>query len=121
MRAGLDKPYDPLEPAEPVDVPIADLLGPRGHEFCGGYRLEPVGDSIDAALDCRSAWVEARRSGREADVPEPRCTEIETFEGGVIQFRFRAKPDYSGYEITSLFPEPPGAWREANDQPILAR
>lgn len=87
-------------------MPIADLLGPDGHLFCAGYRLDPVGGDLNAAQDCRKAWVDAQRNDREPDVPEPRCTEIESFEGGTFQFSFQARADRSGYEIATLYAEP---------------
>lgn len=89
----------------PVSVPIADLLGPDGHEACSGYRL--VGESVEAKR-ARKEWVKARAEGRDLrGLPEPRAERIATFEGGDIVVAFASNRSEQRYEITSMFPDPP--------------
>ena len=42
--------FDPADRPDQVTIPIADLLGPDGHD-CTGWRLEAVDGSIEAARD----------------------------------------------------------------------
>jgi hypothetical protein len=99
-------PFDPDRMPNDVTVPIADLLGPDGHRYCTGWRLEPVDGSMRTARANRDAWLAARAEGREPDVPEPQVRPVPTFEGGVITFFF--EPNYAAkrYEIATMFPRP---------------
>lgn len=107
VRRALVTPFEPGLHPEKVAVPIEDLLGPDGYQHCSGYRLEPVGGSMDAARDCRSAWVHALCTGREPDVPKPRCSSIESFQGGIVEFFFRPNRSKDGYEVATMYVEPP--------------
>lgn len=62
---------------------------------------------MEAARDCRDAWAEAHATGREPDVPKPTMEPITTFEGGTIEFFFRPNRDRTGYEVNTMYPEPP--------------
>jgi hypothetical protein len=107
VQAALRTPFDPDRRPGRVSLPIADLLGPDGHRYCAGYRLEPVGGSLEAALDCRAAWLDAMRSGRTPEVPEPRAVPIETFEGGTVEVFFQPNATGDGYEVATMFVDPP--------------
>ncbi|MGW7681290.1 hypothetical protein ACWGID_11150 [Kribbella sp. NPDC054772] len=91
-----------IEPPDTVKVPIAELLGPDGHKFCSGYRLEGGPE----AMQSRKEWLQAHAQGGDlSNIPEPRSERIESFEGGHAVIRF--KPNDKGYEIGTLFVEPP--------------
>ena len=107
VRAALSSPYDRDSRPDPVRIPIADLLGSDGHRTCTGWQLEPVAGSLRAAMDNRRAWRAAIADGRQPDVPEPRAHPIPTFEGGTIFFAISHNRQRNGYEIASLFPQPP--------------
>lgn len=107
VRAALGTPYDRRQLPRTVWVPIAELLGSDGHKTCTGWQLEPVAGSIDAARDNRRAWRAAIADGRRPDVPEPRARPVPTFEGGTIAFIISHNRQRDGYEIASLFPQPP--------------
>ncbi|WP_133783962.1 hypothetical protein [Kribbella sp. VKM Ac-2571] len=103
VQAALATPLGPtIDPPDPVKVPIAALLGPDGHKYCSGYRLEGGPEAMQA----RKEWLQARAQGEDVTgMPEPRATRIESFAGGNAIIRF--KPNGSGYEINTLFVEPP--------------
>jgi hypothetical protein len=107
VRAALSTPYDRRQLPRAVWVPIAELLGSDGHKTCTGWQLEPVAGSMDAARDNRRAWRAAIAEGRRPDVPEPRACPVPTFEGGTIAFVISHNRQRNGYEIASLFPQPP--------------
>jgi hypothetical protein len=107
VRAVLDQPFQKgLKPGS-VEIPLVDLLGPEGHRFCSGRRLREVGNSMDAALDCRSAWVDAYRKGARPDVPAPVSVPIESFEGATVLFAFHANRTRTGYEVLTMYVNPP--------------
>jgi hypothetical protein len=89
-----------------VSVPIADLLGPDGHRYVIGYRLQPVGGSAEAAAERRAAWVAARRLGGPEE-GGPESMPIETFEGGTVEMFFQPNAAGNGYEIATMFVDPP--------------
>ena len=107
LLAALSTPYDRKHTPRQIWLPINDLLGKDGHKTCTGWQLEPVAGSIDAARDNRRARREAIAEGRTPDVPEPRARPVPTFEGGTIAFIISHNRQRNGYEITSLFPQPP--------------
>jgi hypothetical protein len=107
VRTALETPFRPGRRPSEVVLPIADLLGPEGYEYCTGWRLEPMSDSMEAAADCRDAWVGARRSDHEPDVPEPQARPIATFEGGTVVFAFGPNRAHDKYEIVTMYPRPP--------------
>jgi len=107
VRAALGVPYVREHRPRIVWVPISSLLGNDGHKACTGWQLEPVAGSTDAARYNRRAWREAIAEGRQPDVPEPRARPVPTFEGGTIAFVISHNRQRDGYEIASLFPQPP--------------
>jgi hypothetical protein len=107
VRALLDMPFDLDRRPGEVTVPIAELLGPDGHQHCAGWQLEPVGDSIDAARKNRAAWLRTRTEGRDSDDPEPRVRPVPTFEGGDMLFVVGCNQTRNGYEIVTMYPRPP--------------
>jgi hypothetical protein len=113
VREALDMRFDPGEKPIAVTVPIADLVGPEGHHYCTGWRLEPVDGSMKAAQRNRDAWLEAREAGRTSDVPEPQVRPVPTFEGGEIVFLFQRNYAMQRYEIATMFPRP--AQRQSAD------
>ena len=87
----------------PVVLPIADVLGPDGHRFCSGWQLEPIDGSMRTARSVRDAWA-ANRDG-----PEPKNHRVETFEGGTVSFVFGPNRARDGYEIVTMYVNPPQA------------
>ncbi|MGZ0147885.1 hypothetical protein ACXJJ3_12515 [Kribbella sp. WER1] len=105
VREVLDSPWTAGTVPRPVSVPIADLLGRDGHEWCSGYRL--VGEPSEAKR-ARREWVKARSEGQDlSGRPEPSVERIPTFEGGDIVVAFASNAADRSYEITSMFPDPP--------------
>jgi len=107
VRAALGTPYDRDSRPDPVIIPIADLLGNDGHRACTGWQLEPVAGNARTAMDNRRAWRTAIADGRQPAVPEPRAHPVPTFEGGTIFFAISHNRQRNGYEIATLFPQPP--------------
>jgi hypothetical protein len=103
VQAALSTPLGPtVDHPDPVKLPISELLGPDGHKYCSGYRLEGGPEAMQA----RKEWLQARADGVDlTGMPEPSATRIETFEGGNVVIRF--KSNGNGYEINTLFVEPP--------------
>ncbi len=108
VRAALSTPYDRRQLPRAVWLPIAELLGSDGHKACTGWQLEPVAGSVKTAMENRRAWRAAIADGRLPEVPEPKARPVPTFEGGTIAFVINSNRQRDGYEITSLFPRPPG-------------
>jgi hypothetical protein len=107
VQAALSTPYQRTGTPDIVRVPIAGLLGGEGHRFCTGWRLEPVDGSMKAARDNRYEWQVARAEGRKPDVPEPKVRPVRTFEGGNIIFVVGHNREREGYEVVSMYPDPP--------------
>jgi hypothetical protein len=113
VQEALAMPFDPKRLPRDVRLPIADLLGPDGHRYCTGWRLEPVAGSMNTARDNRGKWLAARAAGREPDVPKPQVRPVPTFEGGVITFLFEPNQAGKRYGIATMFPRP--TERQATD------
>jgi hypothetical protein len=107
VRLALSTPYDRRSRPDPVKVPIADLLGSDGYKVCTGWQLDPVAGSIRTAVENRHTWRAANMEGRQPDVSEPRTRPVPTFEDGRIVFVISHNRQRNGYEIASLFPQPP--------------
>jgi hypothetical protein len=107
VRTALRTPHERGSTPDPVRIPIADLLGSDGHKVCTGWQLEPVAGSVRAAMDNRRQWRTAIAEGRQPDVPEPRARPVPSFEGGTIAFVISHNRQRNGYEIATLFPQPP--------------
>jgi hypothetical protein len=107
VQAALRMPYDRDRSPDPVRIPIGDLLGSDGHKVCTGWQLEPVAGSMRTAMENRRAWRAAIAEGRPPDIPEPRARPVLTFEGGTIAFTISHNRQRNGYEIATLFPQPP--------------
>jgi hypothetical protein len=107
VQAALRMPYDRDRSPDPVRIPIGDLLGSDGHKVCTGWQLEPVAGSMRTAMENRRAWRAAIAAGRPPDIPEPRARPVPTFEGGTIAFTISHNRQRNGYEIATLFPQPP--------------
>jgi hypothetical protein len=104
VRQALDTPLKKdYEPPEQVGVPITDLLGPNGHEYCEGYRL--AGNELKQAASDRKTWLRETQAGDRPSVPPPLLVPID-FRGGTIEFRFKVNTAKSGYEVLTMFPEP---------------
>ena len=87
-----------------LEVPISDVLGDRGHEYCLGYRLR--GDWDEARAE-RKQWMSAKASGADLSaLPEPQAEPIPTFEGGDIFVVFKRNHAASKFEINTVFPNP---------------
>lgn len=111
VRRALDMAFDPADKPETVMVPIADLLGPDGHNHCTGWRLKPIDGSMETAYKNRNAWVVARAEGGKPDPCEPETKPVSTFEGGVITFIFAGNETEKRYGIATMCPDPPSDWR----------
>jgi hypothetical protein len=104
VRRALETPLGKdHEPPEQVGVPITDLLGPDGHQNCDGYQL--AGDERIARQD-RRTWLRETQEGKRPSVPSPLLIPID-FRGGTIEFRFKVNVANSGYEVATMFPQPP--------------
>jgi hypothetical protein len=97
-------------------MPITDLLGSNGYRHCTGWRLEPVNESMDKALENRADWTTKRAQGRKPDVPEPQTSPIPTFTGGAIVFAFTRNDSERRYEVVTMFPRPAQP-QQADDHP----
>lgn len=103
VRAILDAPFD--ENVQPRDlvVPITELLGEDGYEFCSGFRLKNWPESKAA----RKEWLQAKRTGSDlSGLREPEVEPIPTFEGGDIKIVFKRNLEAKKYGIYTLFPRP---------------
>jgi hypothetical protein len=106
VREALDRPTESRRRPSEVKLPIADLLGPKGNECCTGWRLEPVDESVDKALENRGKWLAARVKGVKPNVPEPRAAPVRTFSGGEILFAFARDDTNARYKVVTMFPQP---------------
>lgn len=107
VKDALTRPYDPDDKPDQISLPISDVLGANGHLFCEGYRLTPIEGSVDRAMMNRAQWVKAQRDGTPTDALRPQSEKIDTFEGGRITIFFKPRTDETGYEVRTLYPEPP--------------
>jgi hypothetical protein len=107
VRAALETPYDPDSKPYPVQLPLSELLGPDGHRWCTGWRLEPVDGSMTKARMLRNVWVAAPASQRGPDIHEPTARPVETFEGGAAVFVFAHNSRGNGYGVVTMYPRPP--------------
>lgn len=106
VQEALGTAFDPDKKPREVTLPIADLLGPDGHECCTGWRLDAVDGSMRSGLEKRDTWIAARDDGRESEVAEPRARPVPSFEGGAIVFVFGHNAAENRYEILTMFPRP---------------
>jgi hypothetical protein len=106
VRTALETTYTAGQVPRPVSLPILDLLGPVGHRCCNGWRLQPVEGSMNTARENRAAWVDARKHGRDAELPEPEVRKVRTFAGGTIVFAFGPTCARDGYEVVTMYPRP---------------
>ena len=83
VRAALETPFYPDSKPFPTQLPIGDLLGPDGHRYCTGWRLEPVDGSMTKARASREAWIAAPADKRASHVREPTARPVEIFSGHV--------------------------------------
>jgi hypothetical protein len=105
VRAALEMPWDESKRPNAVSIPISDLLGSRGHEYCSGFRLAGEWPTSRAL---RQQWVVARAGGQDlAGFPEPAAERIPTFRGGDIVVVFRPDRERQRYEVNSMFADPP--------------
>ena len=103
VRAALDQPFDSNMQPRDILVPIVELLGPNGHEFCSGFTL----NGWPEAKAARKEWLQAMRAGADvSDLPAPDVARIPTFEGGDIKIVFKRNPETQTYGIYTLFPRP---------------
>jgi hypothetical protein len=107
VRAALETPFHPDSKPFPVQLPLGELLGPDGHRYCTGWRLEPVDGNMTKARASREAWIAAPAEKRASDVREPTARPVETFEGGTAVFVFGHNSRGDGYEVVTMYPRPP--------------
>jgi hypothetical protein len=101
VRTALERKFQDKHAPAQVVLPIADLLGSDGHRYCTGWQLDAAGGSLKAAREQRDAWT------RTADGPVPRARPVETFDGGTITFMFGPNRVRNGYEIVTMYVNPP--------------
>jgi hypothetical protein len=106
VRAALEAKFVAKQVPHPVSLYVSDLLGPEGHRFCTGWRLQAAEGSMKAARDNRASWVDAHARDRDTDVPEPKARPLETFAGGVMVFAFGPTRARDGYEVVTMYPRP---------------
>jgi hypothetical protein len=116
VREALERSIDSGRRPSEVVMPITDLLGSNGYRHCTGWRLEPVNESMDKALENRADWTTKRAQGRKPDVPEPQTSPIPTFTGGAIVFAFTRNDSERRYEVVTMFPRPAQP-QQADDHP----
>jgi hypothetical protein len=107
VRAALETPFDPDDKPRPVQVPIEELLGPHGHRYCTGWRLEPIGGSMNMARRSRETWVASTDEQRASGLTQPTARPVETFEGGTAVFVFGHHGGSERYEVLTMYPRPP--------------
>jgi hypothetical protein len=90
-----------------VSVPIDTLLGAQGHQYCTGWRLEPVGESMSRTQDCRAARLTTGRASGAPDTTEWFARPVDTFNGGSIMFVFGPNRERNGYEVVTMYPRVP--------------
>jgi hypothetical protein len=95
VRSALEAEFRERRVPGPVVLPIADLLGPSGHRYCTGWQLEAVEGSVRTARERRDAAADAK------------VRPVETFDGGTVTFAFGANRGRNGYEIVTLYVNPP--------------
>lgn len=106
VRAALSTPWRQGYLPCPVDIPIATLLGPSGHEVAEGWILDDL--DLRAAQRRRDTWLARRDQGLTPDTPQPPATRpVGSFEGGTVVFRFGAAHGYPAYELINMYPMPP--------------
>jgi hypothetical protein len=106
VKAALETKFSMGRVPRPVSLPISDLLGPDGHRYATGWRLQPVEGSMTRAREQRAAWVDARAQHRQPEVPEPAVRVVGTFAGGTIVFAFGPAGARDGYEVVTMYPRP---------------
>ncbi|MFD7153205.1 hypothetical protein ACFV9C_01315 [Kribbella sp. NPDC059898] len=103
VQDALRSDWDGPKPDQ-LEIPISEVLGERGHEYCLGFRL--VGDWNDARVQ-RKQWMLAKATGADLGaLCEPRAEPIPTFEGGDIVVLFKRNHAASKFEISTTFPNP---------------
>jgi hypothetical protein len=106
VRAALEASYDPDDKPRPVQLPLGELLGPDGHRYCTGWRLEPLDGSMAAARQFRQTWIGMPAEQRETTGQKPTARPVETFEGGAAVFVFGHNSRADGYEVVTMYPQP---------------
>lgn len=114
VRAALEARHDPPKRPHYVQVPIVELLGESGHEFCRGHEL--VGDDPREAIKQRDVWAKAGWKGKPRDdLTAPQTAPITTFDDGVMEFRIGHNAELGRYELISMFPRPRKDPREGDE------
>jgi hypothetical protein len=106
VKSALDTAFTPGYVPRPVSVDVNNLLGPDGHRYCTGWRLQPVAGSMEVAREQRAAWLAARAHGRGPDLPEPIARPVTTFADGTIVFAFGPTSARDRYEVITMYPRP---------------
>jgi len=107
VRAALETSFKERRAPGQVILPIADLLGSHGYRCCTGWQLDTVDGSMKTARERRDAFAEALARRTIPDGPEPRARPVRTFDGGTIIFTFGPNHGRNGYEIVTMYVNPP--------------
>ena len=115
VRAALEADFKERRAPGHVVLPIADLLGSRGHRYCTGWQLEAIDGSMKAARERRDAFAAALARNAIPDGPEPKVRPVGTFDGGTMVLTFGPNRARNGYEIVTMYVNPPehGSGRDA--------
>lgn len=104
VQAALSMEWDPVGRPDALRIPIAEILGPDGHEHCVGYRLN---GPWPASKRARETWARARAEDRDtSNLPEPSGKRIATFEDGMMAINFQKDRDAERYEIGTVYANP---------------
>ena len=107
VQAALQAEFKEKWAPRQVVLPIADTLGADGHRYCTGWQLQPVDGSMKTARANRDAWAQARARDAIPNGPEPKARPVETFDGGTMTFMFGPNRAHNGYEIVTMYVNPP--------------
>ncbi len=111
VRAALETDFKDRRAPGQVVLPIADLLGSEGYRYCTGWQLDMVDGSMKTARERRDAFAEAQAGNATTDGPEPKVRPVGTFDGGTIIVTFGPNRVRNGYEIVTMYVNPPeSAW-----------
>jgi len=115
VRAALEADFKERRAPSHVVLPIADLLGSRGHRYCTGWQLEAVDGSVKAAQARRDAFAATLARNAIPEIPEPKVRPVGTFDGGTMLLTFGPNRARNGYEIVTMYVNPPehGSGRDA--------
>lgn len=103
VRRVLGRELDPERTPSPCVLPLRRVLGPDGHRYVDGHRLDPADGDVRAAKRRRSAWARTAARDRTAAGPPEPAAPITDFAGGCLLVAFRPDFNRGRHEIDSMF------------------